>query len=418
MVCLFPLVFGEETAVPPPQERKDSVEYDLSVRGGSLWAEREHGSGFWAGSLSLKTSPLYAAVGTGGVFSDLPGFDADYTGAWFNAGLDAAPLGAPLGIGLSGGLFHRDTLTAKVFGVPVESGGADGYFLRLGLPLRIGSWSAAPSVLWARAFWEDGDLYWFFGTPQVPALFAAGFSAAFREEHRVDFHYLSLDLNIANPYGEHLLGSHFDGLTAAYRWSVNRKPFLVDAAAGWLFVTSRMNGSLTAENQRYFIFPYVFFTIDSDARLHTLFCVLEASYRRGIGCLKVQLGAAHILFGELAAEVHSKEKSLSYLGLPVFTGREESFSLSLDPGGLGAAFLSIEGGLKDLPLGRKRASPRLSLTAQKLFAVPWGYESVRASVSVDRIEPPADEAPISTGGSIDLISILLSGLSFSCSIVW
>ncbi|MDR0377652.1 MAG: hypothetical protein LBH70_07655, partial [Spirochaetaceae bacterium] len=135
----------------------------------------------------------------------------------------------------------------------------------------------------------------------------------------------------------------------------------VDAAAGWLFVTGRMNGSLTAENQRYFIFPYVFFTIDSDTRLHTLFGVLEASYRRGIGCLKVQLGAAHILFGELAADVHSKEESLSYLG-------------------------------------RAAAVPDRA----KALCGPRGYESIRVSGVGDQNEPPGDKAPASAGGSIDL----------------
>jgi hypothetical protein len=424
MLCFSLPVFGEETAVPSPspQERNDSVEYALSVRGGSLWVEKEHGSGFRAASLSLKTGPLYAAVGTGGVFSDLPAFDTDYTGAWFNTSLNAAPQGspleAPLGIDLSGGFFHRDTLSAEVLGVPVESGDANRYFLRLGLPLHFGSWSAAPSLFFAQAFWEDGDLYWFFGKPRVPVLFAAGFSAAFREEHRVNFHYLSLDLDMLSPYEEKLLGSHFDGLSATYRWSVNRKPFRVGANAGWLFITGRMDGRLTAENQRYFIFPYIFYNIDFEARLHALFGVLEALYRQGIVYLKVQLGAAHILFGELAADVYSKEKTLSYLGIPVYTGREESFSLSLDPGGLGAAFLSIEGGLKDLSLGRKRAAPRLSLTVQKLFAVPWGYESIRISGVGDQNEPPGDKAPASAGESIDLMSILLSGLSFFCSITW
>ncbi|MDR0709445.1 MAG: hypothetical protein LBF77_05210 [Spirochaetaceae bacterium] len=419
ILCFSLPVFGEEEAgpCPVPPKNRSAAEYTFSPGGGSLWVDGERGSGFWAASLSLKGGPWYAAIGSGGVFSNLPAFDTDYTGAWFNAGLDAAPLG----FDLSGGFFHRDVLNAEVFGVRAESGGADGYFLNFALPLRFGSWSIAPSFLFAQGFWKDGDLYWFFGKPRIPVFFAAGLSAAFREEHRLYIQYLSLNLNILSPSDENLFTSHFDGIVAAYTWSFNRKPFSLDTALGWFSVSGGLNGSLSSGNQPYYLFPYIFYDAAFDARFHALFGLLEAEYRRGIFRLKTSLGAAHIFRGEIGISAHSKQKTLFYLGIPFFDGREEFYSRSIDPGGLGAAFLSVEGGLAELPLGRRfpyreRRVPRLSLTAKKSFAVPWGYENILASGFIDRGK--SGEEPVSAGGDLNLAGILLSGISFSCSIAW
>jgi hypothetical protein len=416
IICLSLPASGEEAAgfpAVPLRGKGAAAEYTVSAQSGTLWTDGEHASGFWGAAFSLNSGPLYGAAGAGGVFSDLPALDADYTGMWFNAGLDAAPLG----FDLLGGLLHRDALTAQASGVQVTSGGADGYFLRFAVPVRFGSWDAAPSVLFARGFWEDGDLYWFFGKPRIPAFFAAGLSAGFQEEHRVFFHYFSLNLNILNPSEENLFTSRFDSAAAAYRWNFRRKPFRLAAAPGWLFAAGGLDGSLTSLNQPYYLFPYLFYDAALNARIHALFGALEAEYRRGIFRLNMTLGAAHVLWGELNADLRSEQKTLSYLGIPIFDGREESYSRSLNPAGLGTAFLLIEGGIEGLPLNRKETPPRLSLTAKKLFALPWGYEDITAAASSGGGQDGETPASFS-GGRLNLISILLSGLSISCSITF
>ncbi|MDR1352496.1 MAG: hypothetical protein LBK05_04350, partial [Treponema sp.] len=327
---------------------------------------------------------------------------------------------APLGFDISGGFFLRDTLNAELFGVPVESGGADGYFLRLALPLRFGDWSVAPSFLYGQGFWEDGDLYWFFGKPSVPAFFAAGISAAFREEQRLYFRYLFLDLDILGPSGTDLFASRFDGFAAAYRRNFRLGLFLLDAAAGWFFVGGGLDGSLNSGNQQYYLFPYLFYDADIDARLHAIFGVLEAEFRQGVFRLGLGIGAAQVLWGEIKAELHSKQKKQSYLGIPIFDGREEFYSRSVNPGGLGAAFLSIEGGIERIPLGRKQGAPALSLSVKKLFAVPWGYKKILDSgfINTDGGEDAQGSAGGGPGGGdLNIADILLSGLSLRCSIV-
>ncbi|MDR2797945.1 MAG: hypothetical protein LBB80_06345 [Treponema sp.] len=414
MFCLALPVFGQEASgsLGLPIDSPPAAAYALSSEGGSLWIEGERGSGFWGTVLSLNRGPLYGAIGAGGLLSNLPSFDADYTGAWFNAGLDTAPVG----LDLAGGLFHRDALNAEAFGFPISSAAAGGYFLGLGLPLRFGSWSAGPSLLFAQGFWEEGDLYWFFGKPQVPAFFAAGLTAGFREEHRLYFHYLSLNLNILSPLDEKLFTAHGDGIVAAYRWSFNRKPFRLDASAGWLSVSGNMKGGLSSGNQPYFLFPYVFYHAALDASFHGLFSVLAGEYRRDFFRLNMTLGAVQALWGELNADLHAKQKKLSYLGILIFDGREEYDSWSSNLRELGAAFLLIKGGLEALPLGRNRSGPQLSVTVGKLFAIPWGYEPI---LSYGSSEHSGDaEGPKTSRGGLSITSILLSGLSFCCSITW
>jgi hypothetical protein len=347
------------------------------------------------------------------LLSTLPAFDTEYTGAWIKAGVDTALLG----LELSGGLVHRDALQAQALGFPVSSDRGYGYFLGLDLPLKLGSWSLVPSVLFAQGFWEEGDLYWFFGEPQVPALVAPGLSLSFREEQGLYFRYLSLDLRILSPWDETLLSGHVNGFTGAYRWTRTGRPFGLDAAAGWLSLAGNMQGSLNAENQPYLLFPYAFYDAALDTRVHGLFAVLNGEYRRGFFRLTMSLGAAQVLFGSLNLDRHSKQKTLSYLGVLLFDGREEYGSWSSNPGGLGGAFFLIKGGLEALPLGRNRKGPRLSLTGGKLFALPWGYEPL-VNAAFSELGEGGAAGPQAAGGGPSLTSILLSGLSFCCSITW
>jgi hypothetical protein len=402
-------VFGEEAV--------------FSSGGGTLWVDGEHSSGYVLGSLSLSGDALYGAIGAGSVFSDFPALDADYLGVWFNGGIKPASLGFPLGFDLTAGLLQREELNAQIpGGDPISSNSADGYFLNLALPLRFGDWNASPSVFFGRGNWGDGEFYWFFGKPHVPDLLITGFSAAYQEEHHLYFYYLSLNLEILNPSNVELFSSHFDGLTAAYRFRLDRRSFSLGGTAGWLFAGGSLNGSLTSGNQGYFLFPYSFYDIDFDARLHAVFGVLEASYRRDIFRLNMFLGAVQVLSGNVDADIHSKQKKLSFLGIPIYDGREEFFTNSLDLRGLGAAFLSIEGGIESLRLGRNKGEgsaqtgPLLSLNLRKLFAIPWGCENLKVA-SFFGDEGDRGGAPM-PAENINFASILLSGLSFYCTIVW
>jgi hypothetical protein len=407
-------VFGqEESDQPAPPASLPAAGYAISSEGGSLWVEEDHGSGFWGVALSLNCGRLYGAIGAVGMNSNLPAFDTNYTGAWFKAGVKAFRLG----LDVSGGLFHRDAFNGEALGAPVSSDGADGYFLRIGLPLRLGDWSVGPSFLFAQGFWEEGDLYWFFGKPQLPALFAPGVSVAFREEQHLYFHYLSLKLLMLNLFDEKLFSGHVDGFVTAYRWTFNRKPFSLDVFVGWLSVSGSMEGRLNSENQPYLLFPYTFYDASFNTRFHGLFGVLTAEYRRGFFRLNTTIGSAQALSGEINLATHTKQKKLPYMGILIFDGREEHGSWPLNSGRLGGVFLLIKGGLEALPMSRNRNGPRLAITVGKLFALPWGYESLLNSSGFDR-GGGGGEKPRVAGDGLNLISIVLSGLSFCCAITW
>jgi hypothetical protein len=386
----------------------------LSGDGGSLLVDEGHRSGYWLTSLSLNFRlPLYFAVSVGGAGSDFPAFNTDYTGVWLNAGVDTAPLG----FDLSGAYLYRKQLTVILpDNSPISSEGAEGYFLRLALPLRLGDWKVNPSVLYGQGNYKDGDFYWFFGKPDVPSFLITGLSAAYQEKHFLYFYYLSLEMNILSPANTKLFESHFDAFTAAYRFSLEWKPFRLSGTSGWLFTKGKLDGTLSSDNQQYLWFPYNFYKAGFNARLHAPFAALQAEYRRDIFLLRMIAGAVHIFYGDAAVDIHSKEKELSFLGIPVFKGEEDSSSRFFNLAGIGAAFLSINAGLESVRVYRgSNTGPSLSLGIRKTFAVPWGYEALFDSGSSSGGE---EEEAAQPAKALNLTSILLSGVSFYCSLTW
>jgi hypothetical protein len=96
-------------------------------------------------------------------------------------------------------------------------------------------------------------------------------------------------------------------------------------------------------------------------------------------------------------------------------GADPGFSVSAEAGPLwvddeGAAFMLLDAGFPSLRLGRQKKT-RLSLGLKKLFVVPWGYErALRYSPASPGAPDPATDERLKT--------LLLSGLSFYCSLYW
>jgi hypothetical protein len=400
--------------------------FAVSGNAGTLWVQDEGAAAYWHSGIALDNSALeqqdrlYLNLDFAQVVSDLPGITGTLSAPSAGAGFDTRRAG----LHVSGGLLRWSSLSAELGNIPVTNEGGEGFFFGLSAPLYIGSLTLTPSWYYGKNEWRNGDCYWFFGRPDIPALHIRGASVAWREQHSLAFQYLSLDADIldnapdtgtiddTSPNGEsdavRLFTSRLDGFAAYYRFSAEKAKRLIPnfdftGTLGWLSAAATAEGALTASNQHYWLFPYLVYRVSGSLSAHTLFGAIDMRYTHSLLQYHISLGAFQVFMGELAGDTYYKEKSL-------FGGRESLESLGpLDLGGIGAAFILLDVGMPALTVNRRT---KVSWGIKKAFVIPWGYEAVLAA---------GEET--SAAGSSDfkaewLRTILLSGLSvyFSLSL--
>jgi hypothetical protein len=372
---------------------------------GSLWVEDGGAALYWRTGLSLKKGGVYAGLALGQAASSLPWAE----GAVF-AGRGNLRFDTPrFGLDLSGGFFSHGVLKSETEAFSVYSDGGRAFFAAVKAPARLGEWSIAPSFLYGSGGWTGGSLYWFFGTPRIPALTVCGLSLGYRNRHELAFRYLFMDAGIRNADGEGLFDSRLDAYAASYRLSLETGNLRLGARLGWFSAAAGAAGALTASNQHYAYFPYHFYALNGSLSLHAGFGAAELTQAFSFFQYRVVIGAVRLFQGAGAAAIHYKKKTL-------FGGEEAVDTLSLDTGGAGAAVILLDAGLPSLRLGTRKKA-RLSLGLKKLFVVPWGYEQALSGSSA----APDASSPLSPSASSTnslLKTILLSGLSFYGSLYW
>ncbi|MDR2537253.1 MAG: hypothetical protein LBC46_02995 [Treponema sp.] len=365
----------------------------LSAAGGSLLVTPGGTSGYGLGGLAYTgETGLSLKADAGEVFFKLPEVRGDISAAAGRFGFRAQNFGAAFTVGG----FSHSAFTADFGEAVFNSEGGSGAWFDAALSFRIRGLTLEPSASFAAASWESGDFYWFFGKPDLPALWRLGLTAAY-DAHSLGFSLVSLDADILDNDAVRLFKGASGGAVLYYRFSGKSRNFPVQGTLGYCYAAAGMEGELTASNQGYSLFPYRFYHLDASFSTHAGFAVISMEYGFSIFRVHAALGAAHVFQGTGSVDIHYREKTL-------FGGNEKTDSLWKDVGGLGAAFLSADLGIPSLRLGTKTS---LSLGIKKTLALPWGYQNI---FSADESGPP-DSRP-GGGPDTDLIrTALLSGLS-------
>jgi hypothetical protein len=356
-------------------------------------------SGYGLGGLAYTgETGLFLNADAGKVFFNLPEVQGDISAAAGRFGLHTQNVGAAFTVG---GFSHA-AFTADVGEAAFNSEGGSGVLFDTALSFRIRGLTLEPSASYATASWGKGDFYWFFGKPNLPALWRLGLTGALGA-HGLGFSLFSLDADILDNDGAGLFKGASRGAVLYYRFSGKSRHFPVNGVLGYCYAAAEMDGGLTASNQGYSLFPYRFYNLDASFSAHAGFALISLEYGFSIFRVNAALGAAHVFQGTGSVDIHYREKSL-------FGGNEKTESLGKDVGGLGAAFLSADFGIPSLRLGAKTS---LALGIKKTLALPWGYQTIFSAGE----SGPSDTRP---GGGPDpdlLRTILLSGLSLYGSIV-
>jgi hypothetical protein len=308
-----------------------------------------------------------------------------------------------LGLAVNYGFFQHDLISSETESFHVYNDKGRGFFVESQATLRAGEWSATPSFLCGSGNWDDGSFYWFFGSPDIPALTLCGLSLGYRGQHKLTLRYLSVGMNIHDSDIERLFDAHLNAYALYYRFSSKIAKLRIGGTLGWFYASAEAEGALTASNQHYAYFPYNFYALEGSFGVHAGFGAVDLRQTFSLFQYRLVIGAAHAFRGSGSADIHYREKTL-------FGGAEVFDTKSLDIGGTGAAFILLDAGFPALRPGRQKKA-LLSLGVKKLFAIPWGYKDVRTEAS------PSPEAPVSVTGDA-LKTALLSGLSLYASLTW
>jgi hypothetical protein len=315
----------------------------------------------------------------------------------------------------SAGHFKHQSLTVvspAADHITLSNEGAQGFFLSLKTTLRFGHLTFEPSLLYGEGHWDNGNLYYFFGKPKISGLWIYGVSFRLdpndrfssydrRLGHELGFNLLKADTAIFNNEDVVLFKSPLRAALLFYGMSLEREKMSLSGRLGWLHASIPLSGELSASNQNYFLFPYLFYRVNGSLDILAGFAHLGFRYEHSIFRYDIGLGAIHVFSEKSEFDIHYQQKRL-------FGGKEGFEEFHPELGGIGAAFLLLEAGLPALLLGANR-NTRLSLGLEKAFFLPWGYEKLF----------PSDTVSIGNASAASTIkTALLSGLSFRGSLRW
>jgi hypothetical protein len=347
--------------IAAPLEGRD---FSLAASGGSFLVTPDGASGYRLGGLSYgQGDELSFKVDAGELLFRLPGIHGDITAAAGQFGFQIKNIG----LAFSAGFFSHSPFKVDFGETVFNSQGGSGSLLGTALAFRFRGITLEPSVSYASASWREGDFYWFFGKPKLNSFWLLGLRGAY-DVHSLNFRFFSLDAGILGNDDISLFNGASEGFFLYYRFSVKNRIVPLSGTLGYFYATAGMDGELTSSNQRYFLFPYRFYNVDTSFSVSAGFAAISLDYGFSIFSIKAALGAVQVFRGSGSADIHYREKAL-------FGGREQTGAVSDGLGGLGAAFLSVDAGLASLRLGTKT---KLSLGLKKIFAFPWGYKGLFA----------------------------------------
>jgi len=374
----------------------------ISTGTGTLWVEDNGASGYWHSGLRLGIGQNFSmGFDIGQVISNLPWMNGCVLGGAgeFNFNTHRG------GVQLHYGFFNHREIGVTTDKVRLSSQGGGGFYAGIQTPLYFGSFSIAPCFYYGDAAWNDGDMYWFFGKPDIPVFMAFGLSLGLdappgKIKHGVVFRWSVIDLAILGNENEQVFDAAINGGLFYYSISLEREKTRFSAALGGLYARTAIDGALTSKNQPYFLFPYRFYNINGSVDVYAGFALSGLRLSAGIFQYDINVGVIHLFHNGGDINIHYQMKKLY--------GEADVYDrITPDIGGIGAAFLLLEGSIPAIPIGRYR----LSLGLQKAFILPWGYNKLLSSVTGSPQQEPH------TPDTLSLVkSVLLSGLSLRCSL--
>jgi hypothetical protein len=156
---------------------------------GILWTDPTGSVSYTSFGTKIGDDHSSLSFDTGALFSDISA--ADFSLPFFQAQIKRK-IGSG-GFDVSMGFASHDALSSKVDKYQFSNSGASGFYLSGGSFFSIQDVTIKSSLLYASAHWNDGDLYYLFGKPDIKHIFVPELSVEYNEQHRITARSLFLD---------------------------------------------------------------------------------------------------------------------------------------------------------------------------------------------------------------------------------
>jgi hypothetical protein len=180
-------------------------------------------------------------------------------------------------------------------------------------PFSINSYVLEPAVMFGNGVWEKGDFDYFYGKPNLP--FALSFGMSFhRGSNSLTANYMICNGKILNNQGdEELFNSDFYIYNVFYKFNANKN---LNLYAGFAELKVEAAGALTAENQGYFLFPYLYYETSEHLNIKTVYGLVNLKMESALTEYGIDIGTLVAIGEKNAGTLHYKyrKKFASYYG--------------------------------------------------------------------------------------------------------
>lgn len=377
--------------------------FEIYGRGGILLHRDDGQITLWSGGASY----VY-----GGVFENKSDFAKVSSGMpWLSTEILAIGYSAELKLNtlrpkITAGLVTSSDIEILSGGAEIKNGGMSGFYIGSALSFGVRNVEITPSLLFANIRFGDGDFYRFYGKPNIPAFIHIGLSAEYEKTHKIGFTYDKADIAVLSNKDSLLFRSdnYCIGGNYKYLFTPQQKPWKIYAVSGISYADVFADGALTAANQQYFLFPYLFYNLTGRADAFIGWAMLSADISGKYLSRSVRIGAGNIFGGRLYADAHYQYRK--------FYGDEEANEniVKINLAGSGIVFFDCSLKTGGLTISDK---VRVYLELRKILGYYWGMDKFADIGGTDK-KTLFDEID---WGSL-MKTVLLSGLSGELRIVF
>jgi len=267
------------------------------------------------------------------------------------------------GIDLSAKILLQNPISLSWNSIDIENNGGKIVLFSASFPFSINSYVLEPVILFGNGIWEKGDFGYFYGKPDLPLVWGLGMSF-YRGPNSFTANYMFCNGKILNNQGNvELFNSDFYIYNAFYKFNANKNLSLY---AGFAELSVEAAGALTAENQGYFLFPYLFYEASGHLNIKTVYGMANLKAKSALAEYSIDLGTLVALNERSTGNLHYKyrKKFANFYG-------EKEISRGFYPvriNGSGIAFLGLGIQTKKIRIGENY----IQYGVKKPLAIPFG----------------------------------------------